>query len=117
MFKDLEKPLAQLCNYANGNESEIDQTIINSLNQMHEELNKLIETVQNNFLDQMTSGQNSALINEDLEDKIRYYIRLVGIMLLVLVIVIGIIPLVFFIIIVICRLCHCQKSGRLSNHR
>jgi hypothetical protein len=117
MFVDLEKPLAELCNYANGTNEDIDKTMIDSLEQIHKELIKLIDTIRNDFLNQITSGQNAMLINKDLEDQIRWYIRLVGIILLVLVIIIGFIPIIFFIFIIICRLCHCQKTNGSSNYR
>jgi hypothetical protein len=56
MFEDLENPLQELCDYANGTDADIDKTMIESLDQIHRELIKLIDTIQNDFLNQMTSG-------------------------------------------------------------
>lgn len=117
MFNDLEKPLQVLCDYANGDDADIDTTIIESLDQVHEQLTKLIDTIQKDFLNQMPSGENAMLISKNLEDQIRWYISLVGIILLVFVIIIGLIPIIFFILIIICRSCHCQQSDASSNYR
>ncbi len=111
MLVDLEQPLQELCNYANGTDADIDQTIIEALDQVHQQLRKLIDTIQKDFLNQMPSGGNGTLINKNLEDQIRWYVRLVGIILLVLVIVIGLIPIIFFIFITIC----CLSNGRSSR--
>ncbi len=117
MFDDLEKPLQELCDYANGSDTDIDKTILEALDQVHEQLIKLIDTIQKDFLDHMTSGENAMLMNKNLEDQIRLYIRLVGIILLVLVIIIGLIPIIFFILIIMCRLCHCKQNDASSNYR
>jgi hypothetical protein len=116
IFDDLQKPLHELCDYGNGTDTDIDKTIIDALDQVHQQLTKLIDTIQNDFLNHMTSGENGMLINKDSEDQIRWYIRLVGIILLVLVIVIGLIPIIFFIIIIMYRLCHCQRNDPSSNY-
>ncbi|CAF4117852.1 unnamed protein product, partial [Rotaria sordida] len=113
MINSLKAPLQKLCDYADGNDKEIDDTIIKALNLVHQQMNKLIDTIRNDFLIEITPWQNNMLMDKSLEDKIRWYIRLVGIILLVLTIVLGFIPITFFILIIICHLC-CHQQNDLS---
>ncbi|CAF4097272.1 unnamed protein product [Rotaria sordida] len=113
MINSLKAPLQKLCDYADGKNKEIDDTIIKALNLVHQQMNKLIDTIRNDFLIEITPWQNNMLMDKNLEDKIRWYIRLVGIILLVLTIVLGFIPITFFILIIICHLC-CHQQNDLS---
>ncbi|CAF4975779.1 unnamed protein product [Rotaria sp. Silwood1] len=117
MIDSLKAPLQKLCDYADGKDKEIDDTIIKALNLLHQQMKKLIDTIRNDFLTHLTPWENKMLINKNLEDKIRWYIRLVGIILLVLTIVFGFIPITFVILISICYLCRCQQNGRSSKYR
>ncbi|CAF3515485.1 unnamed protein product [Rotaria sp. Silwood1] len=117
MIDFLKAPLQKLCDYADGKDKEIDDTIIKALNLLHQQMKKLIDTIRNDFLTHLTPWENKMLINKNLEDKIRWYIRLVGIILLVLTIVFGFIPITFVILISICYLCRCQQNGRSSKYR
>ncbi|CAF1230889.1 unnamed protein product [Rotaria sp. Silwood1] len=117
MIDFLKAPLQKLCDYADGKDKEIDDTIIKALNLLHQQMKKLIDTIRNDFLTHLTPWENKMLIDKNLEDKIRWYIRLVGIILLVLTIVFGFIPITFVILISICYLCRCQQNGRSSKYR
>ncbi|CAF1156417.1 unnamed protein product [Didymodactylos carnosus] len=117
MIDDLKLPLQELCDYANGSEPEIDDTIFDALNLVHQQLRKLIDTIQNDILSHITPWQSAMLMNKDLEDRVRWYVRLVGTLLLVLIIILGLIPMVFFIVIAICRLSHCERNDSSSNDR
>ncbi|CAF1445232.1 unnamed protein product [Rotaria sordida] len=117
MINSLKAPLQKLCDYADGKNKEIDDTIIKALNLVHQQMNKLIDTIRNDFLIEITPWQNNMLMDKNLEDKIRWYIRLVGIILLVLTIVLGFIPITFFILIIICHLCCHQQNDLSSTYR
>lgn len=117
MFDNLQIPLEELCNYANGSDEDIDKTIRDALNQVHQQLIKLIDTIQNDFINKIPSEDNPRLINENLEDEILWYIRLVGIIFPILILIIGIIPIIFFIFIIICRLCHSKQNVVSSDYR
>ncbi|CAF1093637.1 unnamed protein product [Rotaria sordida] len=83
----LQIPLKEICNYANGTQTNIDMKLLNVLNLVHEKLLKAINSINNDILSQITPWQNYMLINIELEERIRRYISLVGIIFLVLVIV------------------------------
>ncbi|CAF1194881.1 unnamed protein product [Rotaria sordida] len=85
----LQIPLKEICNYANGTQTNIDMKLLNVLNLVHEKLLKAINSINNDILSQITPWQNYMLINIELEERIRRYISLVGIIFLVLVIVLG----------------------------
>ncbi|CAF1327286.1 unnamed protein product [Adineta steineri] len=112
MIEQLNKPLQELCRYSNGNEVEIDNTILNALDLVHKQLRILIDTIKQDFLEYMT-----VLMKQDLEDRVRYYIRLVGIILLVLIIIFGLIPISFLAIIILCRCCRYQRQKSSSKYR
>ncbi|CAF1328326.1 unnamed protein product [Rotaria sordida] len=117
MINSLKAPLQKLCDYADGNDKEIDDTIIKALNLVHQQMNKLIDTIRNDFLIEITPWENNMLMDKNLEDKIRSYIRLVGIILLVLTIVFGFIPITFFILIIIRHLCRHQQNDLSPKYR
>ncbi|CAF1147390.1 unnamed protein product [Rotaria sordida] len=89
--------------------------LLNVLNLVHEKLLKAINSINNDILSQITPWQNYMLINIELEERIRRYISLVGIIFLVLVIVLGMIPVVFFNFIIIYRLCNQNKNEYTGN--
>ncbi|CAF1126923.1 unnamed protein product [Didymodactylos carnosus] len=72
MIDDLKLPLQELCDYANGSEPEIDDTIFDALNLVHQQLRKLIDTIQNDILSHITPWQSAMLMNKDLEDRVRW---------------------------------------------
>ncbi|CAF1436154.1 unnamed protein product [Adineta steineri] len=112
MIEQLKIPLQELCRYSNGSEVEIDNTILNALDLVHKQLRILIDTIKRDFLGYMT-----VLMKQDLEDRVRYYIRLVGIILLVLIIIFGLIPISFLAIIILCRCCRYQRQKSSSKYR
>ncbi|CAF2522108.1 unnamed protein product [Rotaria sp. Silwood2] len=114
MINYLKMPLQEPCNYANGNDTETLDIVIGALDLVHQQMRKLIDTIRNDFLSQITPWQNSMLMNKTLEDKVQWYVRLVVTILLVLIVILGLIPIVFFILIIICRMCH-QLLGANSN--
>ncbi|CAF1445250.1 unnamed protein product, partial [Rotaria sordida] len=59
MINSLKAPLQKLCDYADGNDKEIDDTIIKALNLVHQQMNKLIDTIRNDFLIEITPWQNN----------------------------------------------------------
>ncbi|CAF4202661.1 unnamed protein product, partial [Rotaria sordida] len=61
MINSLKAPLQKLCDYADGNDKEIDDTIIKALNLVHQQMNKLIDTIRNDFLIEITPWQNNML--------------------------------------------------------
>ncbi|CAF1107838.1 unnamed protein product [Rotaria sordida] len=111
----LQIPLKEICNYANGTQTDIDMKLLNVLNLVHEKLLKAINSINNDILSQITPWQNYMLINIELEERIRRYISLVGIIFLVLVIVLGMIPVVFFNFIIIYRLFNQNKNEYTGN--
>jgi len=115
MIEYLKIPLRELCDYADGSEMEIDNTILDALDPIHQQLEKLIDTIEKDFLSDAASWQNTLLINENLEGQIHRYISLVGTILLVLIIIFGLIPIFFFIIIILCRCCRGQRKDSSSN--
>jgi hypothetical protein len=117
MIEYLKIPLQELCDYADGSETDIDNTILDALYPIHQQLEKLIDTIEKDFVSDAASWQNTLLINENLEDQIRRYARLVGTILLVLIIVFGLIPIVFFTIIILCRCCRGQRKDSSSEGR
>lgn len=93
MVIDLEKPLAELCDYATGNNEAVDDSAISALDSVHEQINKLIDTVRDDLLADITG---STLIDTDLEDQLRTYIKLIATILMVLIICSGTIPIILF---------------------
>ena len=115
MITELQKPLEELCDYANGNDGDINNIIIDALEQVHQQLTKLIDTIENDILKNIISEDNGMLIKKDLEDQIRYYIYLAGIILPVIIILIGIIPILFLVFTWLCNrnstTSKCSKTG------
>ncbi|CAF4454717.1 unnamed protein product [Rotaria socialis] len=109
MINDLKMPLQESCDYAHGHDTEIISIIINSLDLVHQQTRKLIDTIRDDILSQITPWQSAMLFNEHLENQIRWYIRLVLTILLVLIIVLGMIPIIALIIIFVYRMC-CKKQ-------
>ncbi|UJR32421.1 hypothetical protein I4U23_019883 [Adineta vaga] len=83
----LQKPLEELCDYANGKETEIDSTVLDALYPIHQQMEKIISAIENQLLIHLKPEENAILIKKDLERQIRYYARVVGITLLVLIII------------------------------
>jgi hypothetical protein len=117
MIESLKIPLQELCDYADGSETEIDNTIAHGLNLVHQQLIKLIDTIENNFLSHITPWENAMLMNKESEDQFRWYVSLVGTILLVLTIVFGLVPIVFIIIIIVCSWYHYQRKNSPARYR
>ncbi|CAF2063994.1 unnamed protein product [Rotaria magnacalcarata] len=113
MINDLKMPLQEPCDYANGQDAEIISIIINSLDLVHQQTRKFIDTIHDDILSHITPWQSAMIFNQDLEDQIRWYISLVLTILLVLIIVLGIIPIIALIIIFVCRMC-CKQQRAAS---
>lgn len=113
LFDGLEKPLQQLCTYSNGSDLDIDKFIVDALHRVHEALSKLINTIDDDLLTHM-----NPLIDTTLEDQIRWYIRMITIILLVLIIVIGIVPVTFYTLIALSnRCCYCRQIDSSARYR
>ncbi|CAF0996212.1 unnamed protein product [Rotaria sp. Silwood1] len=117
MINYLEIPLKEICKYANGTQTDIDMKLLDVLNLVHDKLIKAINSINNDILSQITPWQNNMLIKKDLEEQIRKYINLVGIIFLVLVIILGMIPVSFLIFIIIYRLCNRNDYESNKNNR
>ncbi|CAF2561312.1 unnamed protein product [Rotaria sp. Silwood2] len=117
MINYLQIPLEEVCNYANGTQTDIDMKLLNVLNLVHDKLIKAINSINDDVLKKITPWQNHMLINKDLEEQIRHYINLVGIISLVLVIILGIIPVGFLIFIIIYRLCNRNDNESTKNNQ
>ncbi|CAF4457529.1 unnamed protein product, partial [Rotaria sp. Silwood2] len=72
MINYLKMPLQEPCNYANGNDTETLDIVIGALDLVHQQMRKLIDTIRNDFLSQITPWQNSMLMNKTLEDKVQW---------------------------------------------
>ncbi|CAF1620621.1 unnamed protein product [Rotaria magnacalcarata] len=111
----LQKPLQEICNYTSGTDADIDREISSALYTVHRTLSKIIDTVNNDILPTMTPWESHMLINQKLEEDIRGYFNLVGTIAVVFVILLGVIPLGFFIVIIISCLCTGSDHGSRGN--
>ena len=68
-----------------------------------------------NILGEITPWEENTLLDLKSEEDIRNYINIGGKVSLVLVILLDVIPLVFFCLIFICRLCGCCQNGSDDN--
>ncbi|CAF3662702.1 unnamed protein product [Adineta steineri] len=98
MIEYLEIPLQELCDYADGSEIEIDKTILHALHLIHEQLEKIIEKIENDFLTYLNPWQNAMLMSESLEEQIRC-------------------PIIFFVIVIVCCRNRCHRKHPLPKHR
>ncbi|CAF1499265.1 unnamed protein product [Adineta steineri] len=117
MIEYLEIPLQELCDYADGSEIEIDKTILHALHLIHEQLEKIIEKIENDFLTYLNPWQNAMLMSESLEEQIRWYVRLVRTITIVLVLTFGLSPIIFFVIVIVCCRNRCHRKHPLPKHR
>jgi hypothetical protein len=108
-------PLQEICDYANGTQTDIDKKLLEALDVVHRQLREIIDAINQNILSKITPWQNAMLMNTDLEEKVRAYMSLAGTILLVLVILLALISLGFFFAIIISRLCNCCKSESSTN--
>ena len=109
MLSSIQKPLQEVCNYANGTHSDIDDKLLAALDVVHIELERAVRTIDNDILSKITPWENHLLLNDELEGQVRYYISIAGTVLFVLVIVLGAIPLIFFVFILLSYLCGCDR--------
>jgi len=116
MIDYIQKPLKEICNYANGTENDIDKKLLEALDIVHIELKRVIDIIERDILNKITPWQNHMLINTDTEEQIRAYMNLVGNIFLVLVITLGGIPVIFFVFIIISRLCGCDQNKSCYNN-
>ena len=108
----IQTPIEEVCNYTSGNEDDIDQKLLDGLDGIHKELKRANQTMREDILNKITPWEKHMLLDLKLEEDVRNYINIGGIVFLVLVILLGVIPLVFFCLIFICRLCgRCQDRS------
>jgi hypothetical protein len=106
----IEISLKEVCKYANGTDTDTDKKLSEALNIVHVLLKKLIDTINQDVLKKITPWQDHMLMDKDTEEQIRGYISLIGTIFFILVIVLGGIPLIFFVFILISRLCSCTQN-------
>jgi len=115
IFNQLNNPVQELCSFANGNDSNINQMIIDGLKQVDEQLDKLTNTIKDDIITQLPS-EDSPMLDKNLEDQIKKYSRLIIIILTVLIVLFGFIPLAFLLFTCLCGLCRSnQESDGCSN--
>lgn len=114
LFDELENPVQVLCNYTNGNDPELDTLIIEGLDLVHQQLDKIINSIDDHFLAHMVPFEDSILIDRTLQDQIRSYLRLVINLLLAFIVIGGSIPVLFFILGIVSHRCRSRKH-RYSN--
>ena len=112
MIEYLKIPVAEVCDYAGGSETQVDASIFGALAKVHQQLTKLIDRIRTDILNNITPWQNAMLLSPNVEDQVRWYISLVGIILLVFIPVIGLIPIVFIVVLLICR-----RSQRRTHYQ
>lgn len=112
---DIQKPIEQMCAFANGTEKDIDQMLLDTLDIMHTELKRVNETMREDILSKITPWNEHMLMDAKLEADIRKYINIGGTVLLVLVILFGVIPFMFLCSILICRICGCCQNESEDN--
>lgn len=117
MIGSLQIPLEEVCNYATGTLTDIDQKLLRALNIVHQELRKIVQTIDQDILDKITPWENSMLMDTALEEEVRGYANLIGTILLTLVIFLAIIPVGFAILILLSCLCNCNGSESSSGSR
>jgi len=117
MIDSLQNPIKEVCDYATGTQTDIDKKLLEALDRVHRELGKIIDTIKKDILNGITPWQNNMLMNIDLEEQIRGYINLVGTIFLILVIFLAIIPLGFAVLIILSRLCSCDRSEPSKNNQ
>lgn len=117
MIKNLQAPLEEPCDYANGNETEITNIVKSALDLIHQQIQKLIDPIRNNLLSHITPWENAMLMDKNLEDRIRWYVDLVMIALIVFVVVLGFIPIVLLFLTITCCTCRDKKSAAVSTYR
>ena len=104
MITYLNSPLKELCNYNNATDTNIDKELLKALDGLHQVLTKVISTIEQDILQKITPWQDHLLIDKDRESSIRYYLKLVGTIVLALIIALVVIPLIFFVGAVVTRL-------------
>ena len=112
---NIQIPIEKLCNYTNGTDTDIDQQLFDALDIVHVELQRVNQTMQENILGEITPWEENTLLDLKSEEDIRNYINIGGKVSLILVILLGVIPLVFFCLIFICRVCGCCENGSDNN--
>ena len=111
MLNYTQIPIKEICKYANGSQTDIDQILLNALDVVHRELSKINQTVRNDILNEITPWEKHLLLDTKSEEQIRGYFNLAGTIIMVLVIVLGAIPVIFFVFVLISRLCNCCDNG------
>jgi hypothetical protein len=117
MTDSLQGPIEKFCEYANGTQTDIDKKLLEALGRVHWDLTKTIDTIKKDILNGITPWENNMFMNIDSEEQIRGYINLIGTIFLILVIFLAIIPLGFAILIILSRLCSCDRSKPLRNNQ
>jgi len=110
MLNYTQAPIKEVCDYANGSQTDIDQILLDALDLVHQELKKVNDTIKQNILSEITPWEEHMLLDTEVEGIIRGYVSMAGTIFLVLVLVLGGIPVIFFIFILISRLCACCRD-------
>lgn len=77
--------------------TDIDLILLDALNDVHLELNRLERFITNDILQEITPWQNHQLIDPDLENDIRKYVHLANSFFLAFCVVVVIVPIGIFL--------------------
>ncbi|UJR14761.1 hypothetical protein I4U23_001751 [Adineta vaga] len=105
MIDSLQKPLEEVCRYAAGTQTDIDEKLVQALNLVHRKLVEIINIIRRDILNPITTSDNQMFMNSDIEEQVRQYVKMSGIISLVFVIFLTLIPTGFAILILLSCLC------------
>ena len=111
----LQGPLNEICRLTQGADSTIDTTLLSALDFIHRDLQKLIDNIRQKILRRISPWQDHRLMSADVEDRIRTYLNLATTLVLVLVIVVAIIPWLFFVLVGVSRLLAKEADKRRAK--
>lgn len=114
MILTLQKPLDELCRFVTGENSDIDNYIRESLESIQNEIDRLINVVDEDILSTLTTSNGGKLIDTEIEELIHRYTNIGIIVTIVLLIIFGIVPL-FFLIILATRRILCSSRDNHSE--
>jgi len=97
LLKSLSDPLKKLCEYEFMTTTDIDLILLDALNDVHLELNRLERFINNDVLQEITPWQSHQLIDPNFEHDIRKYVHLANSFFLAFCVVVVIVPICIFI--------------------
>ena len=68
MFDYIKLPINEVCTYANGSQTDIDQILLDALDIIHLQLAKVIDIINKDILSRITPWQDHLLIDIELEE-------------------------------------------------